>query len=403
MADFKGQAYISKSAGCKMKWFSIVILFLGISGTACGFTPVIDPHDELNTVLTELQEACQKIADKYTYPQQRLWDELNDVSVMLRHAKPVEERLEILIRKDEIREELTRLMQNQQFELSRIRYLKGIEIIKILYEKSISLDHHFSSVITFNEINSLSNPNSYKEFESIKNYIRSNSSKKSGFALSKVLEDNIYTSVFHTFISLFTSTQSTKAEKEKNLNQIECILDFTLSMHNDLNTIYFETAFLKKNNDKILDRLKNLFNGYTEPINYYTSLEQCRNRDDWDALKGKLDDYIENLKVSSAVPGQSFNVHRKTIDLEFPIDQLLQFINEYNSFIDQGTKFYEKFNIMLESYDSKSRCHDQIPYQFSALKSSIQTSIEKFNTAYRPVEVNGSKMKEVLYGVSAFD
>jgi len=42
------------------------------------------------------------------------------------------------------------------------------------------------------------------------------------------------------------SSSLTKDEKEKELANVDCILDFTLRMQNDLNTIYFETAFLQK-------------------------------------------------------------------------------------------------------------------------------------------------------------
>ena len=37
------------------------------------------------------------------------------------------------------------------------------------------------------------------------------------------------------------------------------------------------------------------------------------------------------------------------------------------------------------------------------LKSDIDIAIEKFNTAYKPVEINGSKMKEILYGINGYD
>ena len=49
-------------------------------------------------------------------------------------------------------------------DVSKVRYLKGLQIIKILYEKVLSLDHHFASVRSLNEINKISNPNQYPEY-----------------------------------------------------------------------------------------------------------------------------------------------------------------------------------------------------------------------------------------------
>jgi len=91
------------------------------------------------------------------------------------------------------------------------------------------------------------------------------------------------------------------------------------------------------------------------------------------------------------------------VNLEFPIDRLLQFIIQYNAFIDQGGKFYEKFKIILDSYENAAQCKSSLPPEYQKLKTDIDIAIEKFNTAYKPVEVNGSKMKEILYGINEYE
>lgn len=215
--------------------------------------------------------------------------------------------------------------------------------------------------------------------------------------------NNIYTSVIHSFVSLFNSPNSSKKEKETNLQEIECILDFTLRMHNDLSTIYFETTFLQKSNENIILDLQQLFIDYTKPIQYNAPLKQCRNTDDWDRVRGKLSEYIEVMSTASLDDSQKYRAHKMAINLEFPIDRLLQFITQYNAFIDQGGKFYEKFGIMLNSYENEQQCSNRIPQEYKTLKEGIAISIEKFNTAYKPIEINGSKMKEILYGLNEYD
>ena len=90
------------------------------------------------------------------------------------------------------------------------------------------------------------------------------------------------------------------------------------------------------------------------------------------------------------------------IEVEFPIDRLIQFIGTYNNFINSGEQFYQKFNIILNSYENEKQCESKLPIEYSKLKSDITVAIEKFNIAYKPVEINGSKMKEILYGINEF-
>lgn len=72
-------------------------------------------------------------------------------------------------------------------------------------------------------------------------------------------------------------------------------MDFTLRMHQDLNTIWFETAFLQKSHAKIKLDLEQLFTDYTKPIGYFTSLAACRNADDWDQVHEKLKTYLGQM------------------------------------------------------------------------------------------------------------
>jgi len=328
--------------------------------------------------------------------------QLYQVSSSLNNSSSIDEQVALLILKNQLQERLEFTKLSEVSDLSKIRYLKGLQIIKLLYEKMLSLDHHFASVATFNEINNLSNPNHYPRFVKHKQTIKNNASKKQGFNLTNILGDNIYTSIMHSLVSLFTSNTS-KGEKETSIKEIECILDFTLRMHTDLKTIYFETAFLQKSNDNTIEQLEQLFVDFTKPIKYSVALKECRNTDDWSSIHDNLNTYIDALNKAILNDSERYKAHKMQVNLEFPIDRLLQFITQYNSFIDQGGKFYEKFGIMLNSYENEKQCATQIPIEYRKLKENITVAIEKFNTAYKPVEINGSKMKEILYGISEYD
>ncbi len=357
------------------------------------------PEDEKTTeqVLFELETEIKIIREDFAKLTDTRRCRLNAVRTELRTHANCEALIELLIEKDRLAEEIAMLQNLENSEIAKIKYLKGLQIIKILYEKVLSLDHHFASVRTLNEINKISNPNQYPEYAKLKEIVAGKRDRKSTFDLTAILSANPLISVIQTFSGMFTANLSAD-EKRKELEKVECVLDFTLRMQNDLNTIYFETAFLQSSNDRIKQDIEALFREYTKPIGYFATLEECRTHDDWESITLKTEEYLLKLRASSG--SAQFKMQ---VNIEFPIDRLMQFINQYNSFIDQGAKFYEKFRIILNSYENEKQCDTKLPAEYKKLKADIELAVSKFNVAYKPVEINGTKMKEILYGLNEFD
>lgn len=343
------------------------------------------------------------VQQEYSGKREVIFLQLQQTSISLQNAESTDEKVYLLISKDALNAQLQLLKNLESRDISKIRYIKGLQIIKILYEKTLSLDHHFSAVSTLRDVNKISNPNNYPEFMEMKDKLKTTQDKRTGFDLSTLLGNNIYTSIVYSFVSMFINPNTSKAEKDSSLKEVECILDFTLRMHNDLNTIYFETAFLQKKNENISESVKDLFKEYTKPLGYITGLEECRKSDDWDEVRKNLDNYLKAMDKTIADKAKLDTARNLQINLEFPIDRLLQFITEYNNFINEGVNFYEKFGIMLSSYENEQQCASKTPVEYTRLKEGISVTIEKFNTAYKPVEINGSKMKQLLYGISEYD
>ncbi len=379
----------------RLSFFVIIFIFIGFQKASANEDPMVI-FDEMIFEINQVNSFYQ--IKKNTFLVREL-----QINEELKKAISVEKKVDLLIEKGEINSTLSEVANLQFLEISKIRYLKGIQVIRLLYGKILALDHHFAAVSSFHDINSISNPNSFPEFIRAKAEIQNAQDRRQGFDLSSVLGNNVYTSVVHTLVSVFTGTGNSKQEKSKHISDIECILDFTLSVHNDLNTIYFETAFLQKQNENIKQDILQLFNDFTQPIKYQSGLEEFRQRDDWDGLRSELDTYLNDLKDILKDNTQQDRSRRMRVNLEFPTDRLLQFINQYNTFINQGTNFYEKFYIMLDSYEEKSQCANTTPVEYKRLKEGVSITIEKFNTAYKPVEINGNKLKEVLYGLNEFN
>ncbi len=353
-------------------------------------------EDETTRIFRELSAELTCIESRYAPSIERLELALADERASFVTANSTEAKMRSLIRREEIREEIRMLKLDSVSEISKVRYLKGLQIIKILYEKVLGLDHHFASVRTLGEINRIANPTQYPEYAKLQETLAEKKDRR-GFDLSAILGTNAIVSVVQTFTNMLGSGLS-REEKEKQLASVECILDFTLRMQNDLNTIYFETAFLQTSNVRMKQEIEVLFRDYAKPIGYVATLENCRAHDDWETFTQKMDEYLVKLKSTTGTAQ-----YKMQVNMEFPIDRLLQYITQYNAYIEQGGKFYEKFRIILNSYENQKACETRLPPEYLKLRSDIDVAIEKFNVAYRPVEINGSKMKEILYGLNEFD
>lgn len=356
-----------------------------------------DFNKDPNVIFQEMLQEIENINEIYDIKNHSIRLKIQKIDRKLKVSDNVEQKVELLIQKDILKTRLQSLKQSNAKDITKVRYIKGLEIIRLLYEKVLSLDHHFASVATFSEINKIANPNQYPEYDRLKSLVKSKRHKKEGFDLTNVLGTNTLVSVINTFSNMMVSDLS-KEEKEEELQNIDCILDFTLRMQNDLNTIYFETAFLQKSNATIKADIEKLFLNFTKPIGYAAQLEDCRNNDDWASVRQKLNKFVEQMNKANDSDGL-----RMRIDLEFPIDRLIQFITQYNNFINDGEDFYQKFKIMLNSYENEDQCQSKLPIEYKKLKSDIDIAVQKFNVAYKPIQVNGSKMKQLLYGLNEYE
>jgi hypothetical protein len=371
----------------------IIILFLFASNHVHAKDEIKDP----NIIIEQMINECKLKKDFYSAKLVIVNENVDAIRKQLLTENSNTLKLDLLIKKDLLIQQQQKYSSDYDNDITKIRYIKGLQIIKLLYDKVLSLDHHFASVRTFSEISKISNPNSYPEFGKLKDVLNEKKDKKS-FNLSSLLGQNIVASVIQTFSGLVNSTLS-KDEKEKEIQSIECILDFTLRMHNDLNLIYFETSYLQASNDEIKKDIESMFKEYTKPVGYVASLPDCRSNDDWDNLNDKLSKYLLDMSIGS----DKNKMHKMQINLEFSIDRLLQFIAKYNNFIDDGVKFYQKFKTILNSYENEKQCESKLPLEFKKLKTDIDVAIDKFNVAYKPVEINGTKMKEILYGINEYN
>ena len=304
-----------------------------------------------------------------------------------------------MLQKEDIQKNIRNAEIAYEVEMSKVRYKKGFDLIKMIYEKTLGLDHHFAALQTHQNIAMLSNPNAFPEFQKAKDVISGRLGKKQKFKLPKVFDSNPFVSMTYSIAASFFGNGDQK-NRENELNDIACILDFTVRMNSDLNIIYYETEFLKKTNEALKEECNNLFRDYAKVVGYRISLDECRREDDWETLYELIDAYVLELNGALDDPETAYLIYKKKVDLDFSIDRLLLFLNTYNAFVSQGEKYYQKFQTILNNYSNEKVCKGQLPHQFNDLKKDIDISISKFNEAYNISELRGSKLKDLMYGLS---
>lgn len=256
------------------------------------------------------------------------------------------------------------VVSGDELSLSYLRYKKGLDLIRILYEKILSLDHHFSGIRIERYLHETANP--------------------------------------HTFSPFREFAGEMKGRKLAETEKLACLLVFAVEVQSDLRLIAYETGFLTGANSHLLEECRELFEEYTRVIGYDLSLDQCRQTDDWERVFRELDRHIESIRERQerGLPGGTEQLLRDHINLEFSVDRLLNFLRNYQFHIQQGVLYYGKFRMILDSHLPAPSCAQELPEQWSQLRRSVEQSLDAFHEAYQVPELKGSRLKDLLYGFS---
>lgn len=287
--------------------------------------------------------------------------------------------------------------QSEDLDCLKERYKTGVELIKLLYEKTLDLEHHFTSLHLQQSISRMTNPHDYPQFKEAQKEIRLKQKKNLNVALPPMLESNPYIAVTYAIMGIVSSNMG-NIEKREKLNRLACVMDFTLRMRTDLQNIGYETESLKDANILLKLACERLFEDYMRPIGYGNSLVTCREQDDWEKLERSLDDYIvQNKKNAMGDNAEELkDLKRCQINLQFSIDRLLDFVGQYNQFTNSGTLNYRKFGKLISTYEQPP-CISELPLSFGDLKAEVEKSISLFDNAYKIPELKGFKRKLLMY------
>jgi hypothetical protein len=370
-------------------------------GLACS-TPI--DTSEWVVLTSEELLAIKAQQRQYQQQQQALLLELQELARLLDDTDPgmnTGTYLRALQKQRILEKELSAIRVQQELQLLKTRYRKGIELIKILYEKILALDHHFSGMQTYQNILLISNPNTYPEFQKARTQLEERLKKRNSLQLPGILSSNPYLSATFSLVAAVVGDGESR-DKQESFDQISCILDFTVRMNSDLSIIQHETEYLKKANQELKQECERLFEDYVKVVRYLVPLDVCRRNDDWETLHVQLNEFMRQLEQQLQNDPSLLNssLQRDQINLEFATQRVADFISQYSRFITLGVQYYQKFNNIVSTYEHERACQSQLPRQFGELQTDIQGTIEKFNNTYRLPEIQGSRLKDLLHGVA---
>ena len=291
--------------------------------------------------------------------------------------------------------QLQLLEEEKKLKLLKVRYKRGIDLIKLLYEKILALDHHFSGMQIYQNILLLSNPNTYPDFQRTRKLLEEQLKKRNALQLPSILHSNPYMSATFSLLATFIGEGETK-ERQEEFEQISCILDFTVRMGAELSIIQHETEYLRTANQALKSECERLFEDYVKVVGYLVPLEKCRISDDWESVYLSLDAFTAGLEGDLGASAPRWG--REQINLEFATQRVADFIGQYQLFVSQGAQYYQKFDNIVSTYENEDACKQALPRQFEELRGDIRQTIDKFSRTYNLPEIQGSRLKDLLFG-----
>jgi len=288
--------------------------------------------------------------------------------------------------------------QTDGSSLSVRRYRKGIELIRLLYEKSLALEYHFSALRLNERVEELSNPMNFPAFRESLAVLTSGKGRHVPDLPGVLMESPEGASLY--FMLAAMSGKSDPELRQKELDRMGCLLRLLIEMQMDLKSIYYENHLLYLRTTELRQRCERLFSDYTRVVGYHKSLQDCRTEDDWDALDDLIKSLSRQIKEgeNTSDPALKERVYTDLINMEFSVDRLLDYLDFYDEVLTSGRHMYRESQLILRHLTEVESCSSQIPGQLLRLQKDIDEAVERFDKAYEMVEVKGSRLKDLLYG-----
>ena len=113
----------------------LLTLFAGLLNMqASTATPPDKTTGEINRLVDELANETYKVKTYYAGQKNKIYQKISQIDQQLKKAKSPAEKIDLLLEKDRCQTTLKALDNSERVNIQKIRYIKGLSIIKLLYE-----------------------------------------------------------------------------------------------------------------------------------------------------------------------------------------------------------------------------------------------------------------------------
>lgn len=328
---------------------------------------------ELKKVNNQLVE----IQTKFDSKQSELLKDIEKLNTDLKslNTNQFSKRISVLESKQAILDSLKINEQNKEVLVYETKYKAGVLIIKDIIESLKALKSQYEAVKFNNSYQELTNPNKYAEYNQNLEFLKKKLVKK-GLTLPDL---NLGNSILNSVYAITRGIVSDQKDKDKNIEQLYCILDFTSSASQELTIIKYDLKYLEFSIDKMLLDYENLFKSYTSLVGYQNDFATYKN-DPNENLQEKIKEYFENIR--------SIEISKKDKlikSTKFELKQVIDAHVNYENFIAQNTAYYEKFELIINGISptcSDANVNLSIKNKYEVVKNNLATAKQSFKDAF---------------------
>ena len=111
-----------------------ILFFLSAANCAARIPEEEQPDLIINALAAEIKMICKKYESQFVVKA----NQISEINKALLLSENVWEKVDLLVQKDKLNTEILLLQRETENEISKVRYLKRLQIIKILYEKVLA-------------------------------------------------------------------------------------------------------------------------------------------------------------------------------------------------------------------------------------------------------------------------
>lgn len=340
--------------------------------------------------LNQFENKIIAIETRFETEQTKLLNEITKLNEELTSlsADQLGKRIEALEKKQQNLGLLKRNEQDKEIALYQTKYEAGVLIIKDIIESMQKLKSQYDAVSFNDSYRSLSNPQQYPLFAENVKFLKEKLIKK-GLTLPPLsLANPILNSVY----GLAQGLVSDQDNKDEKIEELICILDFTSLVSQDLNVIKFDLIYLQYSIDKMLLDDQDLFDSYTNLVNYNDDFNTYI-RDADEDLSDKIEQYFKEIKTKEIAMKE-----RDLKIIKFQLQKVMDAYLKYEMFTAQNSAYYEKFDLIIRNIEPN--CGNPIVQaemhaKYDEVRDKLQKAKTSFNMAFSGT-IKQSYLKELI-------